>query len=765
MTKRLNIAVMILVLIGAQLLPGHAAQERVDFLIGLGGFERCTDFRWQSGYSGSDYDWVANSGWVGNASASGWRSGYNTCTPDDSVAVGWRRLSGTTVNPGLHQVYRLADGQGILGSKAQYVALRNCSGSAYTMIRHDRRVYPSLANEPRAGDTLVFRIDSVRMVGFDALSVRSVIAPTIQLQVISGTGSQSFSVPVAPSETSATVEVSAVLPSGVTEITVGFKLDINADLTGKELGAYLDGAHIYIKRASTPSEFATWEIPAPKPRSIKSMLKIFVPSKHDVYETAQNYDYILSGDSLAIYNEQFRAIDPDVKIFLYKTSVIVDYSYGSGVDPWYIASPIGFIDASTNHPEWMYSDGKGGYIHQTVYADSVYARLDNTAYQNAWAEKAKTLVLRHGFDGLFLDELNTIRNLTVPENPVYYSVSMLQHFLHSVLAQFRAAGIVTQRNGIMSFTSGQGLVLNNPWFAKTTPYNTNEYLMNTPDSVTDSFFQEWAFFGLNSTGGVYDRNTYDSNFWWEQIKDMDRLVEWNTGGLLPDNRKKTMVMHSYGLDRPGDPAYGTTGWMQFALASYLLAQNDYTVFGTMERYDDSKLMDYSITKLLGSPAGAHQAISGDTYFRYREYGPTADGGRGGVVVVNANTTSRNYTLGFDAVDESGSPLPAGTVIDIPPHVGRILINREARLVVNVSTSTSEAKPGEQVVFTVEYANDGTHEIRNAVVQASVPVGMSFVAMSAGADGSYSASTRVVSWTIPTVGPLSGGTRQFRATVQ
>jgi len=603
------------------------------------------------------------------------------------------------------------------------------------------------------------------MTGLDRIPVGATVNAKLQMTITSATGTQLFTETIVPSVTSASAEASAVVPVDVTEVSVDYYLQVNGDWTGRELGTHLDGAHIYVKRASAPSEFATWEIPAQKPRSMKSMLKIFVPSRHDVYETAQNYDYILTGDSLAIYNEQFRAINPDIKILLYKTSVIIDYSYGSGVDPWYLASPVGFIEASTNHPEWMYPKSGGGFVRQVAYPESSYARIDNTAYQNAWADRAKTIALRHGFDGVWLDELNDMQNLTDPANPIYITMPMIQSFLHNVIPQLRAAGIATQRNGIMNFNTGLGLVLNNPWFAKTAPYDTAEYLVNNPDVVTDSFFQEWAFFRLGSTGGVYDRNIYDSGFWWRQLQDMDKLVEWNTGGLLPDNRKKTMVMHSYGLDKPSDPAYGTTGWMQFALASYLLAQNDYTVFGTMDRFDTSKLMNYSITRLLGSPAGAHQAISGDTYFRYREYGPTADGGRGGVVVVNANTTSRNYTLGFDAVDESGSPLPAGTVIDIPPHVGRILINREARLVVNVSTSTSEAKPGEQVVFTVEYANDGTHEIRNAVVQASVPVGMSFVAMSAGADGSYSASTRVVSWTIPTVGPLSGGTRQFRATVQ
>ena len=84
--------------------------------------------------------------------------------------------------------------------------------------------------------------------------------------------------------------------------------------------------------------------------------------------------------------------------------------------------------------------------------------------------------------------------------------------------------------------------------------------------------------------------------------------------------------------------------------------------------------DLSITLALGDPGGDHAAYNGDSYLRYRFYDANSGGAVGGVVIVNANTdAARNYTVPFDAVDEQGSPVPAGAVITLGPNTGRILL--------------------------------------------------------------------------------------------
>ena len=123
---------------------------------------------------------------------------------------------------------------------------------------------------------------------------------------------------------------------------------------------------------------------------------------------------------------------------------------------------------------------------------------------------------------------------------------------------------------------------------------------------------------------------------------------------------------------PDDPAQGVDGWLHFGLCSYLLGQNDWTSLAMSARNGDS-VAEYAITAQLGVPASEHAAIGGDPYFRYRLYNPTTDGGSGGVVVVNANTSgNRSYAVPFDAIDEQGSYVPAGTTITLKPNSGRVL---------------------------------------------------------------------------------------------
>jgi len=754
-------------LIGSSCVPS-ASVERIDLLLGLGGFEHSTDFAWQSGYTGGNYDWNAQCAWVSAPGSSGWRSGYNLCKPGDTVATGWMRISGPTVNPALNQVYKLVDGQGISGSKAQYFALRNCTGQSYTILRHGKSVYPSLPHEPKPGDTVVFRMDSVRMAGYDSVPAGSTISASLRLLL----NDQVFSQSVVPSDISAPVEVSGKVAAGTTSVTAEFKLEISADLTGKEVGIYVDGAHLYIKRAAAPSDYANWEIPAPKRRAIKTMLKFFDPRVHDIYETARSFDCILSGDYTAIYADQFRAINPQVKVFTYKTTAITKNDYEMpGKDPWYSDAGVQYNFASANHPEWFYSDGGGGRVSMPAYPRSYPAHLENATYQNTWAANVIGKMQLYGFDGFFMDDLND-----ATYGSVHIATVDCQKFLHGVMPKFRTAGMHLQRNGVMFFNyrnakadENMGLILNNPFFATRPEYpSSSGYSGNTAENVSDSYFQEYAFFKVSYASGVgYTKNVYDQDFWWGQIQDMDLLNAWNTHDLLPYNCTKQMVMHSYGVNQAGDPAYGVDGWMQFALASYLLAQNDYTLFGTMDQTDCSILMkDYSITKRLGVPDGPHYAYMGDTYFRYRRYKATSDGGAGGVVVVNANTSaSKTYTLLFNATDESGVDIPAGTVITLKPHTGRILLNQGDQLSVNIVTSNQSVMPGQTVDVTVEYSNVGLTTIKDGIVRASVPAQAAYVTGSAEkTGGSYDTTSNTVSWPLPNLPAGAGGTKTFQVRI-
>ncbi|MEN6356665.1 MAG: putative glycoside hydrolase [Armatimonadota bacterium] len=744
----------------------------MDLLLGLGGFERGSDFAWQSAYSGSDYDWSANCAWVNPNSNPDWKTGYDVCTTNDTIAVGWRRISSISVNPANNQVFKLVDGQGISSSKAQYLALRNTTGSAYTMLRFGRPVYTSLNHEPKEGDTVVFRIDSVRMAGFGSLPTGAVISPCIQLSFSTSSNSDIYTRKFVPSTTSSSVEVSGVVPSGVTNIMVQFRLDVNANLSGKEVGAYIDGAHIYIKRSATPTEYATWEIPASKPRSIKTILKYFDPKSQDIYETAQNFDYILSSDSKHIYNEQFRAINPNVKILSYKTTAITkNDSLTPGLDPWYSDAGVQYNYAVKNHPEWLYSDGNGGYATQVAYPNNCYAHVENQDYQKTWAANTIKTAQRNNFDGVFVDDLNYQTGNGVTINPVD-----CQRFMHEIMPLFKAAELHVQRNGVMHLAyqntnpiQNMGWIINNPFFTVSSSYPASSgYSNNSPSSVSDTYFQEYAFIRVPYTVGVgFAGNVYSKEFWLAQLQDMDLLATWNTGALASHNTTKLMAMHTYGVDQKSDPAEGLDGWMHFGLTSYLLAQNDYTMFGSQEQTDYAKVLtDYSVTKQLGAPDGTHFAYGGDIYCQYRRYKANDDGGVGGIVIVNANsTTSRTYTIDFDATDESGNAVSSGSRIKLAPHTGRIYFQRQ-QMSVSLSTSSNTVYAAQTITVTVNYTNQGSQKLSNVTLRVQVPNEMTYVTGSAEkSGGTYYSSTKTIVWTISSVVANGHGSRTFMATIK
>jgi len=225
----------------------------------------------------------------------------------------------------------------------------------------------------------------------------------------------------------------------------------------------------------------------------------------------------------------------------------------------------------------------------------------------------------------------------------------------------------------------------------------------------------------------------------------------------------------WGADLPETPAYGEEGWLQFGLCSYLLGQNEWTTFGWVfeQESDQVPRLDLSISKALGIPLGTHAQYGDDPYFRYREYGPSADGGAGGVVVVNANTdSSRKFTVPFNGTDESGAFVLQGQEIEIKPNTGRILLRQKDPVLVRIHTPTDVVAPGDEVTIFVDYLNGPGETVQNFVLRAAVPPEMTYVTGSAEqSGGSYDAAGNAVTWAIGTVPAGHGGRRTFKARVR
>jgi uncharacterized repeat protein (TIGR01451 family) len=556
---------------------------------------------------------------------------------------------------------------------------------------------------------------------------------------------------------------------------------VMADLTNlsAEPGVYVDGAHAYVIKLGR-SEYETRSDPLPKNRAIKTASMFWIPNRVNEYSAAANYDYLIFADnSLSDSIARVKSINPSVKVYLYQTSQITRTNAG-GFDSYYSNAPVGYSYAGKNHPEWLYTNGAstGTYVNDPDYTNTFYARRSLSSYQDAWTQGVMIRAGLGTFDGMFIDDLEELARVpdgtAVPIVEPQVDAWEIQSFIHSAAPTLKSTGLNVIKNGAKQLLeSGQGQVYMDPFWQPDNNHPASQgYTANTPSNTPDATFQEWGFFSPYTSN--QRKNRYDSVYWLQCLQDMDAMGHWNTATgsrALSGSQKKMLFVNIRGSDRTEDPAYGIDGWLHFGLCSYLLAQNDWTVFScglaSAEPTEDFYAeMDYSITRRLGAPDGHHFANVGDAYCRWRRYKPTDDGGVGGLVVVNANSTAtRTYRIDIDATDESGNIVTSGTKIKLPPHTGRIFLQRQL-LDVSLSVLDENVYSGQTVDINVEYHNKSSSAVTNVSVQVQVPEQMTYVTGSAEKSGGrYYPETNTVVWTVSSVIPNGTGTRTFRATVK
>ncbi len=689
-----------------------------------------------------------------------WLYGFDLPTTNNSVAVGWVKKTGET-HPRNNVIYRIATGVGIGGSNCQYFAVKNYNGNhgtAYlsTSIQVDNR--PSSLH---AGDQIKFRIDQLQPSGFNDLG--SKCQAEVKIGVMWANQRVEKAVPINQGRVSAEVN-GGPIPQGINYVSAYVRIDVSGDSSGKELGVYVDGAHLFVTRAGhTGTQY--WEVPVSKNRSCRTLKLCRRNEEFDPYETASNYDAIVLDESDSKYIPFLRYLNPTIKIYLYESVTSTDFRDSRGIEPWYTNCPIplGHIVASGN-TEWLYNDGTGFYVYEQYYPNSYYTRLTNSTFQNLWAQRTADKIQRWRYDGVWIDalaplqEVRTGSKLLCPQREPWE----VQNFLRAVIPVLKRIGKEVLHNTCgYNLEIEPGNIYTNPFWKPVSPYNTANYQPNSPATVADGIFQEWAFFYCDMANGRI--NKYDKNYWKRCLDDMDTVKRWNAN-LAPSDRKYYHVF-VIGTDSKEDPAYGIDGWLQFSLCSYLLGQNDWTTFGCGVRPSYHANIDFSITKRIGTPISEHTAYNGDPYFRYRTYGPTSDGGIGGVVVVNANPEAKSYLLDFDAIDELGNPVSRNTNILLKPHTGRIFLNRQSA-VTTTMTVPKTVRPGETVSIDVGYINNTGTIIRNLELKVNVPAEMTYVAGSAEESGGvYNPAGNIVSWTLSTVAPGESGTRCFKARVK
>lgn len=755
---------------------GSAIVNNTDYLEAIGDFEQSHLTRWYAQYLPSIFDQSANTVYVDpvDPTAPNSRAGYSTPTSNDSVGDNWIK-STLHIDPWTNAVYKIVNAGGLNGTNCQYIALKGTAvAEATASIDHYVDIDPAKTWALQTGDTVTFKIDYIKMSDYSTMPKGASVHYYMTL------GEVSPAKEIYPSLTAFSMSIAGVIPANITRLSIRVYLVTSGNIGTKTPGIYLDGAHLYVKRAGQSTNEQR-EVPVKPVRSIKTYNVGFTRSLIDPYTSARDYDILSESEGDADSLCVLRRLNPSKRVAMYQSGgCCLDRRDSAGKDRIPKEAALTYLEAMTSHPKWLYQNSTGGYINGTSYPERYQLHISDPSYQKFWADQVIEKATRLGYNGVFIDDLSSLQPSF--NDGIIRTMAEVQQFIHAVYPRLKAAGLSVTQNecalhldGSADWAGNIGKLYSDPFWTPDAQHPTSTgYSANSPDTVADVIFQEYAFFLPRKT-----ENHYDKEYWLACLNDMDEVQRWNTalniGGVpkLSDKDKRQIAMLVLGREFPNDPAYGADGWIDFGLYSYLLGQNNWTSIGFMLNGETSRApypnVDFSRTKQLGMPSAPREAYKGDPYCLMRRYKATADGGVGGIVIVNGNTdVSRIYTVDFNATDESGVDINYGKVITLKPHTGRILLNRNTQVTVRVTTTTATQNvlPGQTIDVSVTYSNISSKSLRNVIVRAPIPDQTTYVQNSSKTTGgTYDSTANTVSWVVPTLSAGTGGSKTFKVTVK
>ena len=327
------------------------------------------------------------------------------------------------------------------------------------------------------------------------------------------------------------------------------------------------------------------------------------------------YQYVVIQDYMYADIPQIKASNPNTKVLAYENAAITEGPNSCQYDS-HMSAGVSYCYADTNHPEWFLLNSSGQRI---VYADypSYYAMdIGNTAYQTAWLNGMVTQDKRDGFDGVWLDDVNTHPSHGIDGTVQKYTDSQygsaMVNFVAAVAPGLRSNGLLSDANiGV------------DPW---------NSAQMSLATSMAPYL----------------------------SLVNREFLVRWNDGALFSDALWDSTMSFMDAFNATGTPitaiCYGElseTQVMRYFRATFLLGWNGEA--GSAVFYRPSTSVDpwsSEWTVDIGSPVSARYAVG---------VGWRRDFAGGTVVIDPSSTADQTFDLGGTYTMPDGSSVTAVTL--------------------------------------------------------------------------------------------------------
>ena len=194
---------------------------------------------------------------------------------------------------------------------------------------------------------------------------------------------------------------------------------------------------------------------------------------------AGQYRFIVLQESMARILPDVRASNPDARILAYQK---VGGMRADGDDN--PSTGIQFHEADGIHEDWFLHDAAGNRLIYCDYPEVWAANIGSASYQQRWLDNVRDRLIRDGFDGVMMDDVNTFpghclgsRGTPIVEYPTdeAYGDAVVD-FMEAVGPELIAAGLLVTPNVAMNpwddVMRGQALAI-----APHTTHITREYWM------------------------------------------------------------------------------------------------------------------------------------------------------------------------------------------------------------------------------------------------------------------------------------------------
>jgi hypothetical protein len=337
-------------------------------------------------------------------------------------------------------------------------------------------------------------------------------------------------------------------------------------------------------------------------------------------QEAQRYRVLVLQSTDGSRVAALHAANPRLKILMYQAVL-----HSVTTDPTGLTTCTPYGTDNASHPSWFLKDQTGNRISDASYSNGDLMDVGNTSYQRACAGHAAALARQYGFDGVYMDGLNSSYRWLIPSGvtiPEYPTVSSWQAANLSLISYFgpqlRSHGLLTIAN-IGGTTLTPGL-----WQQWTTPLDGSEE-------------ESWTDGGAGLAQQIPFWSVKLANDAWSEA------------------HQKYALLHSYNTTETGN-TYG--------LASMMLIAGGYSSYSTANTSSsETWFPEYLAAQQLGAPSAAYTQLSNGVYER-----PFANG----VVLVNPTANPvKTFSLGGGIY--SGAGLAKVNSVSMSATSGLILI--------------------------------------------------------------------------------------------